>query len=209
MGLDANIKYPITECSRVSFLKNFICNPNICVGDYTYYDDPNGCENFATNNVLYHFDFIGDKLIIGKFCQIATGVKFIMNGANHGLEGFSTYPFKIFGHEFEKLPLLGNNKGDTIIGNDVWIGNNVTFMPGVMVGDGVIIATNSVVTNNVPPYMIVGGNPARIIRARFSDAVINELLQIKWWEWSVAKIAKYGHLLLDATSANLQVLKSV
>ncbi len=207
MSLNANIQYPIDGVLRIGFLKNFICNPNILIGDYAYYDDPAGCQNFELNNILYHFDFIGDKLIIGKFCQIATGVKFIMNGANHGLRGFTTYPFKIFGHEFCDLPLLGHNKGDTIIGNDVWIGNNVTFMPGIKVGDGAIIASNSVVTSNVEPYTIVGGNPACIIRKRFDEETISRLMQIQWWDWSIDKIAKCGHLLLDATSENLQLLE--
>lgn len=204
--IDANQKYPIPNTERLGFLKNFINNPNIIVGDYTYYDDPDGLDNFANNNVLYHFDFVGDKLIIGKFCQIATGVKFIMNGANHGQQGFTTFPFKVFGHEFADLPLLSDNKGDTIIGNDVWIGNDVTFMPGVKVGDGAIIASKSVVTRNVAPYSIVGGNPANLIKQRFDDHIIDKLLKIKWWDWSVEMIAKNGKYLLDATPDSLQKL---
>lgn len=201
--IDCTQKYPIANVERLGFLKNFIKNPNIIVGNYTYYDDPDGLDGFENKNVLYHFDFIGDKLTIGKFCQIATGVKFIMNGANHGQQGFTTYPFKIFGNEFADLPLLSDNKGDTVIGNDVWIGNDVTFMPGINVGDGAIIASKSVVTKDVEPYSIVGGNPAQIIRKRFSDEIIDKLLEIQWWNWSIEKIARNGHLLLDSNLDNL------
>ncbi|MDD3265603.1 MAG: CatB-related O-acetyltransferase [Burkholderiales bacterium] len=204
--IDSRQKYPIPNISRLGFLKNFISNTNIIVGDYTYYDDPDGMDDFADKNVLYHFDFVGDKLIIGKFCQIATGVKFIMNGANHGQQGFTTFPFKVFGHEFANLPILSDNKGDTIIGNDVWIGNDVTFMPGVKVGDGAIIASKSVVTKDVAPYSIVGGNPAIPIRQRFDDETINKLLKIEWWNWSIDKIAQNGKYLLDFTPENLEKL---
>lgn len=206
MTLNPKNKHPIAGVARLGFLKNFINNDNIIVGDYTYYDDPDGLENFAANNILYHFDFVGDKLIIGKFCQIATGVKFIMNGANHGLQGFTTYPFRIFGHEFADLPLLSENKGDTIIGNDVWIGNDVTFMPGVTVGDGAIIAAKSVVTKDIAPYTIVGGNPAKLIRQRFSDEVIAKLLELQWWNWTIDKIAANGQYLLNSSVENLDKL---
>lgn len=209
MGINPDIKYPIEGVTRLGFLKNFIHNPNIIVGDYTYYDDPVGIEDFATNNVLYHFDFVGDKLIIGKFCQLATGVRFIMNGANHGLQGFTTYPFKILGHEFADLPLLSENKGDTIIGNDVWIGNDVTIMPGVKIGNGVIIAAKSVVTRDIPDYMIVGGNPATVIRQRFSDEIIDKLQALQWWDWSIEKIAHYGTNLLQATPESLNTLEHI
>ncbi len=138
------------------------------MGDYTYYDDPEDVYNFE-KNVLYLFDFMGDKLIIGKFCQIATAVRFIMNGANHAMNGFSTYPFKVFGGDFwSKITLDVVIKGDTVIGNDVWIGNSVTIMPGIKIGDGAIIGTNSLVTKDVEPYTIVGGNPAKEIRKRFT-----------------------------------------
>lgn len=183
--IDPNKKYPIDGVERLGFLKNFITRNNIEVGDFTYYDDPNGVHEFEDNNVLYHFDFLGDKLIIGKFCQIASGVKFIMNGANHGLDGFTTYPFRVFGEPFDNAPLLSDNKGNTVIGNDVWIGYDVTIMPGIIVGDGVIIASKSVITKDVEPYSVVGGNPAKEIRKRFTETTVNILLQIKWWDWSV------------------------
>ena len=185
---------------QVGYLKNFITSPNIEVGDYTYYDDPDGPEHFE-KNVLYHFDFIGDKLIIGKFCAIAKDVTFIMNGANHKSTGFSTYPFFIFGNGWEKsAPQPGDLpfKGNTEIGNDVWIGYNATIMPGVKIGNGAIIASKSVVTNDVPAYAVVGGNPAKIIKQRFDDKTINALLSIAWWDWSSDKITAH----LDAIIQN-------
>lgn len=193
---------------QVGYLKNFITSPNIEVGDYTYYDDPNGPEHFE-KNVLYHFDFIGDKLIIGKFCAIAKDVTFIMNGANHQSAGFSTYPFFIFGNGWEKsAPQPGDLpfKGNTEIGNDVWIGYNATIMPGVKIGSGAIIASKSVVTNDVPAYSVVGGNPAKIIKQRFDDKTINALLSIAWWDWSSDKITAH----LDAiTQNNLDLLSKL
>ena len=193
---------------QVGYLKNFITSPNIEVGDYTYYDDPNGPEHFE-KNVLYHFDFIGDKLIIGKFCAIAKDVTFIMNGANHQSTGFSTYPFFIFGNGWEKsAPQPGDLpfKGNTEIGNDVWIGYNTTIMPGVKIGSGAIIASKSVVTNDVPAYAVVGGNPAKIIKQRFDDKTINALLSIAWWDWSSDKITAH----LDAiTQNNLDLLSKL
>ena len=193
---------------QVGYLKNFITSPNIEVGDYTYYDDPDGPEHFE-KNVLYHFDFIGDKLIIGKFCAIAKDVTFIMNGANHQSTGFSTYPFFIFGNGWEKsAPQPGDLpfKGNTEIGNDVWIGYNTTIMPGVKIGNGAIIASKSVVTNDVPAYAVVGGNPAKIIKQRFDDKTINALLSIAWWDWSNDKITAH----LDAiTQNNLDLLSKL
>ncbi|MGK7942175.1 MAG: CatB-related O-acetyltransferase, partial [Crocosphaera sp.] len=185
---DPNTAYPLKHYNRLCFLKNIVKNKNIIIGDFTYYDDLENPENFE-NNVLYHFDFIGDKLIIGKFCAIASNVKFIMNGGNHALNHFTTYPFAIFGHAWENtMSLEGEVKGDTVIGNDVWLGYNSLMMPGIKVGDGAIIAANSVVTKDIKPYTIVGGNPAQLIRKRFSDDVINLLLELKWWHWTVEKI---------------------
>ncbi len=180
------------EQPRLAYLKNHITRPNIVVGDYTYYDDPGGVENFEAN-VLYHFDFIGDKLIIGKFCAIAAGVKFIMNGGNHNLRAFSSYPFPVFGNGWEQgVPADYSfpNHGDTVIGNDVWLGYDSLIMPGLRIGDGAVVGTRSVVTKDVPPYHIVGGNPARIIRARFDDKTIQALLEIRWWDWDAAKITR-------------------
>ncbi|MCL4161761.1 UNVERIFIED_CONTAM: hypothetical protein GTU68_026348, partial [Idotea baltica] len=170
-------------------LKNIVKNPNIEVGDYTYYDDFDDVANFE-KNVKYHFDFVGDKLIIGKFCMIASDVIFIMNGANHLSRSVSSYPFAIFGKDWQHA-MNGKSypsKGDTIIGNDVWVGYQATIMPGITIGDGAIIASHSVVTKNVAPYTVVGGNPATLIRKRFSEVEIKRLLTLKWWDWPIEKI---------------------
>jgi len=188
---DKNTHFLLENYKRLCFLKNIIKNPNIIVGDYTYYDDFDNVENFE-KNVKYHFDFIGDKLIIGKFCMIASDVKFIMNGANHLTESLTAYPFSIFGNGWEDA-MHGKRypqKGNINIGNDVWIGYNVTIMAGVTVGDGAIIATNSTVIKDVEPYTIVGGNPAKGIRKRFSADTIEKLLKIQWWNWDIEKITK-------------------
>ena len=188
---DKNQKFPLGHYDRLCFLKNVIKNPNIIVGDYTYYDDFENVENFE-KNVKYLFDFNGDKLIIGKFCMIASDVTFIMNGANHLSEAISAYPFSIFGHDWSHA-MEGKqfpSKGDTIVGNDVWIGYGATIMPGVQIGDGAIIASKSVVTKDVSAYSIVGGNPAREIRKRFAEEKIEKLLDLKWWDWPIEKITK-------------------
>jgi virginiamycin A acetyltransferase len=190
-GPDKNIKFPLDNYDRLCFLKNIVKNPNIIVGDYTYYDDFENVENFE-KNVKYHFDFVGDKLIIGKFCMIDSDVKFIMNGANHLTDSMSSYPFAIFGNGWENA-MEGKSypqKGNIDIGNDVWIGYNATIMAGVNIGDGAIIAANSTITRDVEPYTIVGGNPAKKIRKRFSEDVIIKLLALKWWNWNIEKITK-------------------
>lgn len=199
--------FPLKNYKRLCFLKNIIKNPNIIVGDYTYYDDFEDTANFE-KNVKYLFDFNDDQLIIGKFCMIASDVKFIMNGANHMTDTISSYPFSIFGNGWEdamngkKFP----NKGNVVVGNDVWIGYNATIMTGVTIGDGAIIATNSTVTKDVEPYTIVGGNPAKIIKKRFSDEHIELLLEIKWWNWSIDKITENLHLL---TSTEVEELEKI
>ena len=195
---DKDQKFPLANYDRLCFLKNVVKNPNVIIGDYTYYDDFENVENFE-KNIKYHFDFIGDKLIIGKFCMIASDVTFIMNGANHLTNSITSYPFAIFGHDWSDA-MEGKSyptKGDTIIGNDVWIGYNSTIMPGVKIGDGAIIATNSTVTKDVEPYTIVGGNPAKEIKKRFTENEINKLLKIRWWNWSIEKITKNVKKLTD------------
>lgn len=194
--------YPIAGVKRTAYLKNIVDHPQIIVGDYTYYDDPEDVYNFK-KNVLYFFDFVEDHLIIGKFCQIATGVRFIMNGANHPMHGVSTYPFKVFGGAWVKSSLDVTIKGDTVIGNDVWIGNSVTIMQGVKIGDGAIIGTNSLVTKDVLPYSVVGGNPAKLIRKRFDEETIAFLLDLKWWDWEPEKLADNLHHI---TSGNIGAL---
>jgi virginiamycin A acetyltransferase len=188
-GPNPNEVFPMPNVKRLCFLKNIIKNPNIIVGDYTYYDDFENVENFE-RNVKYHFDFIGDQLIIGKFCMIASDVTFIMNGANHVSDAVSAYPFAAFGQGWEHA-MEGKaypHKGDTVIGNDVWLGYKSVIMSGVNVGDGAIVAAYSVVTKDVPAYAIVGGNPARIIRKRFEEEQIEQLLALKWWDWEIEKI---------------------
>ena len=189
-GPSPDTLHPIPGQTRLVYLKNIITNPNIQVGDYTYYDDEVDPANFE-RNVLYHFDFIGDRLIIGKFCSIASGVKFIMNGGNHRTDWLTNYPFPVFGDGWESvMPEDWPHKGDTIVGNDVWIGYQATLMPGVQIGDGAIVASQSVVTKSVPPYTVVGGNPAQAIRQRFDEATIQALLEIGWWDWPIEKISR-------------------
>lgn len=191
---------------RVCFIRNTTKNPNIVVGDYTYYDDPEHSEDFE-RNVLYHYPFIGDKLIIGKFCALAEGVRFIMNGANHKLSGFSPYPFSIFGNGWEQVmpkPEELPYKGDTVVGNDVWIGYRALILPGVRIGDGAIVAAGAVVTRDVPPYTVVGGNPASPIRPRFPEETVRALLDIAWWNWDADKITRN---LAAIVSADLEALR--
>ncbi|MDE7087671.1 MAG: Vat family streptogramin A O-acetyltransferase [Clostridia bacterium] len=207
-GPDPNKIIPNEKIPSLCFIKNVITRPNIIVGDYTYYDDCNGAEDFE-KHVTHHYEFNGDKLIIGKFCAIAKGVEFIMNGANHRMCSVTTYPFNIMGNGWEKaapsledLPL----KGDTVVGNDVWIGQNVTVLPGVHIGDGAIIGANSVVSKDVPPYCVAGGNPVKIIRKRFDDETIDYLLKLKWWDWAPEKILEN----LDALcSGDLNKIRNV
>jgi virginiamycin A acetyltransferase len=200
---DKDQVFPLKDYTRLCFLKNLVMNPNIIIGDYTYYDDFENVSNFE-KNVKYHFDFVGDKLIIGKFCMIASGVSFIMNGANHLSDSISAYPFAIFGQDWKEA-MNGKSyptKGDTIIGNDVWIGHNVTIMPGIHIGDGAIIATNATVTKDVEPYAIVGGNPASLIRKRFPELQIQMLLDIQWWNWPIEKITKNVQFLTGKSIEN-------
>ncbi|MEM6436121.1 MAG: Vat family streptogramin A O-acetyltransferase [Cyanobacteria bacterium P01_D01_bin.115] len=191
-GPDPLNKHPMEGFPQVCYIKNTVKNPNIIIGDYTYYDDPEDSENFE-RNVLYHFPFIGDKLIIGKFCALARGVKFIMNGANHKLSGISTYPFQIFGNGWEKVMPSADElpyKGDTEVGNDVWIGYESLVMPGVKIGDGAIASSRAVVVADVPAYTIVGGNSAKVIKRRYEPEVVERLEAIAWWDWHIEKITQ-------------------
>lgn len=206
-GPNPDTTYPMEGFPQICFLKNAVTRPNIEIGDFTYYDDPEGAENFE-KNVLYHFPFIGDRLIIGKFCAIARGVRFIMNGANHQMNGISTFPFFIFGNGWEAARPTADElpyKGNTIIGNDVWIGYDALIMPGVTIGDGAIIAACSIVTADVPPYAIVGGNPAQVVRRRFDADGVRRLQSIAWWNRSTAWITKH---LNQIRSGNIDALES-
>jgi virginiamycin A acetyltransferase len=189
---NSNKVYPRSNDYQTVYLKNVITRNNIKVGDYTIYNDLyNNPRDFEKNNVLYHYPVNNDKLIIGKFCSIACGAKFLMTSGNHTMQSLSTYTFPIFGEEWDetlKPKDAWDNKGDIVIGNDVWIGYDAIIMSGVKIGDGAIIGTRAVVTNHVPPYTIVGGVPAEVIKKRFSDDVIFKLLKIKWWDWPYEKI---------------------
>lgn len=199
--------FPLPGFPQVGFLKPLVSDPNVVVGDYTYYDDPEGPEHFVSRCVLYHYPFVGDKLLIGKFCALARGVRFVMNGANHRVAGFSTYPFYIFGTGWENAtPQPGDLpfKGDTVIGHDVWLGYDSVVMPGVKIGHGSIIAACSVVTKDVPPYAVVGGNPAQIIRHRFPQDVVSRLLRISWWDWPVEKITRNLNAIVGADIVTLE-----
>ena len=183
---DPNSVFPVPNIKTVTYVKPIIKKKNIIVGDFTYFSD----VDFEKHVTHFYPDFYPDKLIIGKFCQIASGVKFVMNGANHQMNCISTFPFYIFEKWQEKVPPLAKMplKGDTVIGNDVWIGQDVTILPGVKIGDGAIIGMQSVVGSDVAPYSIVAGNPARLIRKRFDQELIKLLLKLKWWDLPIEKI---------------------
>lgn len=196
-NINPNEQYPVklpdgSAWPHTIFLKNFINHPNITIGDYTYYNDFRlPVADVRQLLVPYLHPAAPEKLIIGKFVQIAHGVQFITSSANHQMDGFSTYPFAVFGDPWSSnYKARWPNKGDTMIGNDVWIGHEALIMPAVTIGDGAIIASRSVVTKDVPPYSIVGGNPAQFIRKRFDDETIAALLKIKWWDWPVEMINK-------------------
>ena len=187
---DPLTRHPIAGWKGTAFLKAIVDHPLIEVGDYSYYDDSRGPEHFVARCVRYHFDFIGDRLFIGRFVAIAQGSQFIMNGANHPMGGFSTYPFQMFGIDGAPDVTGHAHRGDTRIGNDVWISREAVIMPGVTIGDGAIIGTRAQVTRDVPPYAVVVGNPGRVVRTRFPDETVAALLSIAWWDWDAEKIGR-------------------
>ena len=196
--------YPRTNDYQTIYLNTIINNPNIIVGDYTIYNDfVNDPTQFEKNNVLYHYPINQDCLIIGKFCSIACGAKFLFNSANHALRSLSNYTFPLFFEEWglnkKNVASAWDNKGDIIIGNDVWIGYEAVIMAGVHIGDGAVIAARAVVTKDVPPYTIVGGTPARKIRMRFEEETIAKLQQIQWWNWPVEKIRRSLPYIMEGT----------
>ena len=206
---DPNTVFP-NDYHTSCFLKNVITAPNISVGDYTYYDDPVDPTGFERNNVLFNWPGFGDHLRIGKFCSIASGVKCIMGPANHRISSVTTYPFHVFGGAWEENapPHLDQlpRKGDTVIGNDVWIGRESVILPGVHIGDGAIVAACSVVTRDVEPYAVVGGDPARFLKKRFDDGLISLLLELKWWDSSPEDLVELLPLLCDS---DLERVRSV
>ena len=197
-----NTIHPIAGYDKEIYVKPTIKNPNIIVGDFTYIAD----SEFESH-VTHHYDFIGDKLIIGKFCQIAAGVEFVMNGANHQMNAVSTFPFYTLEGWDMKPPAASDMpfKGDTVIGNDVWIGQNATILPGVHIGDGAIIGANSVVASDVEPYSIVVGNPVKLIRYRFDGELTSLLLKFKWWDKPVEEI---NALIPILTNSDLEFVKN-
>ena len=203
--------YPRTGDKETIYLKSTITDPNIIVGDYTMYNDfANDPTKFENNNVLYHFPVNKEKLIIGRYCSIACGAKFMFTSENHNMTSLSTYPFPIFDEEWglngADITDAWDNNGDIEIGNDVWIGYEAVIMQGVHIGDGAIIGTRAVVTKDVPPYTIVGGVPAKEIRKRFSEDVIAKLIDLQWWNWDDEKVQKN---LPDIIKGNVNSLKEI
>ena len=194
---------PIPGWKGTAFLKAIVDDPRVEVGEYSYYDDSRGPEHFLARCVRYHFPFVGDRLVIGRFVAIAQGAQFIMNGANHPMDGLSTYPFAMFG--FAPGPQHGTHRGDMVIGNDVWIGREAVILPGVRIGDGAVVGARAVVARDVPPYGIAVGNTARIAKYRFDSATIERLLAIRWWDWPAEIIARHVDLVrgrdVDALAA--------
>ena len=186
--------YPRSQGHSTVYLQNVVSDPSIQVGDFTIYDDfVHDPRDFQRNNVLYHYPINHERLVIGKFCSIACGAKFLFNSANHTRRSLSTYIFPVlfeeWGLDVARIPEAWDNKGDIVVGSDVWIGYEAVILAGVTIGDGAIVAARAVVTQDVPPYTIVGGVPARPIRKRFSDQEIERLLTLRWWEWPAEKIA--------------------
>lgn len=204
---DKDKAFPNPDIPSLCYIKNVVKNPRIIIGDYTYYDDSDGADRFE-EHVTHFYDFLGDHLVIGNFCAIAKGVTFIMNGANHRMDCATTYPFYIMGGDWQgtnppqmnDLPL----KGDTVIGNDVWIGQNCTIMPGVRIGDGAIIGANATVASDIPAYAVAVGNPARVIRNRFDDETIELLQRLRWWDKPIEEIDSLMPILTITDSQKLK-----
>ena len=190
-----NSIYPRTGDKEIVYLKDVVTGPNIEIGDYTIYNDfVRDPRHFERNNVLYHYPVNGDKLKIGKFCSIACGAKFLFTSGNHSMKSLSTYTFPIFyeewGLDVKDIRSAWDNKGDIVIGNDVWIGYEAVILSGVTIGNGAIIGARAVVTKDVPPYTIVAGVPARPIRKRFDGETIAKLEALRWWDWDEEKIKR-------------------
>ncbi|QDG74470.1 CatB-related O-acetyltransferase [Labrenzia sp. PHM005] len=207
-GPNPDVRHPFNGEPHTVFLKNVVTRPNIEVGDYSYYNDEQHAADFENRNVRYHFDFVGDKLKIGRFCALASGTTFIMNGANHAMTGLSTYPFNIFGKGwedgFEPATIFDHLRGDTLVENDVWFGTNSVVMPGVTICSGAIIGAHAVVASDIPPFAVAVGNPSRIVRLRFDERTIERLLEIAWWDWPAEKISRHLSAIRKADLADLE-----
>lgn len=202
---DPSVLHPMPGQSRVVLLKPLVTSPLIEVGEYSYYDDPDDPTAFETRNVLYHYG--PEKLVIGRFCALGTGVRFIMNGANHRMDGLSTFPFPIMGGSWaEHFDLITGlpDRGDTVVGNDVWMGHSAMIMPGVRIGHGAVVASGAVVVDDVPDYGIVGGNPAKVIRSRYSESDIARLLALAWWDWPAERLTRHLRTIMSGTIADLE-----
>ncbi|MFQ6329851.1 CatB-related O-acetyltransferase [Nocardia sp. CWNU-33] len=203
--------HPLPAHDRVVFLRPLISSPKIVVGDYTYYDDPDGATGFEQRNVLYAYG--PERLIIGKYCAIAAGTRFLIAGAEHPTMGVSTFPFTMFGGRWaeQTLDIVTGmpSRGDTVVGNDVWFGHGATVLPGVRIGDGAIIAAGALVTADVPPYTIVGGNPATPIRRRFDPADVDRLLHAAWWDWPVELVTEHARTIMAGAPADIERIASV
>jgi virginiamycin A acetyltransferase len=198
--------HPIAGQERVVFLRPLVTDPRIEVGEYTYYDDPDDATAFARRNVLYGFG--PERLVIGRFCAIGAGVRFLMPGANHADLGPSTFPFGIFGEPWAQrtmdLVMAAPSRGDTIVGHDVWLGYRALVLPGVRIGHGAVVAAASVVTAEVPAYAIVAGNPARVVRRRYAEEDAERLLRAAWWDWPIALVTEHARTIMAGTPAALE-----
>jgi virginiamycin A acetyltransferase len=200
------VLHPVAGQDRVVFLRPLVTDPRIEVGDYTYYDDPDDPLGFERNAFLYAHG--PERLIIGRYCAIASGVRFVMPGANHADLGPSTFPFGIFGEPWAErtmdLVMSAPSRGDTVVGNDVWLGYRALVLPGVTIGHGAVVAAASVVASDVPPYAIVGGNPARVIRRRYEDKDVERLLRAAWWDWPVELVTEHARTIMSGTPEELE-----
>ncbi|KUP97265.1 CatB-related O-acetyltransferase [Thermobifida cellulosilytica] len=205
MAPDPATVHPLPGHERVVFLKPLVTSPTVVVGEYTYYDDPDGASDFERRNVLYAYG--PERLVIGRYCAIAADTRFLMAGAAHPTTGVSTFPFTVFGGEWAErtLDLVAAmpSRGDTVVGNDVWFGYRSTVLPGVRIGDGAVVAAGAVVTSDVPPYTVVGGNPARPLRQRFDDADIALLRRAAWWDWPVELVTEHARTIMAGSPADV------
>ncbi|WP_344221767.1 CatB-related O-acetyltransferase [Kribbella sancticallisti] len=206
MAPDPGVVYPMAGVQRVVLLRPLVGDsPLVEVGEYSYYDDPVEPERFFERNVLYHYG--PERLRIGKYCALGEGTTFIMNGANHRMDGPSTFPFPIMGGAWgEQFGLITGlpGRGDTVVGHDVWFGYKAMVMPGVRIGNGAIVASGAVVVADVPEYGVVGGNPAKVIRKRFGDDEIARLLEVAWWDWPVEKVTRNVRAIMAGSVAELE-----
>jgi virginiamycin A acetyltransferase len=203
---DPAVLHPLAGHDRTSFLRPLVTDLRIEVGEYTYYDDEQDATGFEQRNVLYLYG--PEKLVIGRYCAIASGTRFLMASSAHPSTGVSTFPFTIFGGTWAERTLdvvTGMpSRGDTVVGNDVWIGYRAVVMPGVRIGDGAIVGAGAVVTADVPPYAVVGGNPATVLRKRFDDGDVERLLRAAWWDWPVELVTEHVRTIMAGTPADIE-----